>query len=231
GWAEYIRVPAEWVIPMPAGMTAEESMRYGTAGFTAALSVARLREHEVFPESGEVVVTGATGGVGSIAVKMLAKLGYNVAAVTGKKDRHAWLRELGAKSIIERSEVDIVGGNPLLTARWTGAVDTVGGNTLATLLRTTKIGGCVTACGLVGGADLSLTVYPFILRGVALAGIDTAWYPRNKRLDIWKHIETDWRVPGLDAISKTIGLAEVDPHVREILAGRIAGRTVVRISE
>jgi putative YhdH/YhfP family quinone oxidoreductase len=156
GWAEYVRVPAEWVIPLPEGMTLEEAMRFGTAGFTAALSVAALQHHGLSPNSGEIVVTGATGGVGSIAVQLLAGLGYSVTGVTGKADRHEWLRRLGARNIASRAEVDVQGGNPLLSARWAGAVDTVGGNTLATLLRTTHIGGCVTACGLVGGADLHL---------------------------------------------------------------------------
>lgn len=229
GWSEFIRVPADWVIPIPAGMSHEESMRYGTAGFTAALSVLKLQQHGVQPDSGEIVVTGATGGVGSVAVQILANLGYNVAAVTGKADRHAWLHELGAKTVVERGEVDVAGGNPLLTARWGGAVDTVGGNTLATLLRTTKIGGCVTACGLVGGAELNTTVYPFILRGLTFCGIDTAWCTRETRLTIWKHLGSDWKLPKLESISTTVPLTEIDPYVQQILKGQIAGRTVVRI--
>lgn len=229
GWSEYIRVPADWVIPIPGGMSHEESMRYGTAGFTAALSVAKLREHNVLPSSGEVIVTGATGGVGSIAVQILAKLGYVVAAVTGKADKHDWLRELGAKTIVDRNGVDMTGGNPLLSARWAGAVDTVGGNTLATLLRTTNIGGCITACGLVGGAEFSTTVYPFILRGITLCGIDTAWCSRAVRLELWKHLGREWKLPKLESISKTVRLAEIEPYIERILQGRIAGRTVVQI--
>ena len=151
GWGEYIRVPAEWVIPLPEGLSLVDSMRLGTAGFTAALSVDAITRHEIAPGSGEIVVTGATGGVGCLAVRILAKLGYSVVAVTGKESRHAWLKELGAKRVIGRAEVDVKGGNPLLKAVWAGAVDTVGGNMLATILRSTEIGGCVTACGLVGG--------------------------------------------------------------------------------
>ncbi len=229
GWAEYVRVPAEWVIPLPNGMTLEQSMRYGTAGFTAALSVMTLQQHGVMPGSGEVLVTGSTGGVGCIAVQLLSTLGYSVTAVTGKQDRHDWLRQIGAQKIIGREEVDVAGGNPLLSARWTGAVDTVGGNTLATVLRTTNIGGCVTACGLVGGADLHLTVYPFILRGVTLAGIDTAWTAREKRLAIWNKHAGDWKLPQLEEISTTVSLSEIDGQVRRILSGQIAGRVVVRI--
>lgn len=231
GWAEFVRVPAEWVVPLPGGMSLEESMRYGTAGFTAAMSVAALQRHDVSPDAGEVVVTGSTGGVGCIAVQILASMGYRVAAVTGKAERHAWLQQLGAKTILERGDVDVAGGNPLLSARWAGAIDTVGGNTLATLLRTTNIGGCVTACGLVGGADLHLTVYPFILRGVTLAGIDTAWCPRERRLAIWKKLAGEWKLPRLADVSTTVELAQVDDAVRQILAGRVAGRVVVRVGK
>jgi len=229
GWAEYIRVPAVWVIPLPEGLSLIDSMRLGTAGFTAALSVDALQRHEIVPESGEIVVTGATGGVGCLAVRILAKLGYTVVAVTGKQSRHEWLRELGAQRVIGRQEVDVHGGNPLLKAVWAGAVDTVGGNTLATLLRSVHIGGCVTACGLVGGVDLHTTVFPFILRGVTLAGIDTGWTRREKRLEIWKHLATDWRPEGLAELSQTVELKDVDAPVRKILAGEIVGRTVVRI--
>ena len=162
GWSEYARVPAEWVIPLPPGLSLVESMQLGTAGFTAALSVYALRHHEITPQSGEIVVTGATGGVGCLAVSMLGKLGYTVVAVTGKADRHDWLKELGAARVIGRGDVDVKGGNPLLKAAWGGAVDTVGGNVLATLLRSTQIGGCVTACGLVRprAGDNGVSVHP-----------------------------------------------------------------------
>ncbi|HEX4071030.1 MAG TPA: acryloyl-CoA reductase, partial [Planctomycetaceae bacterium] len=231
GWGEYVRVPAEWVIPLPEGLSLVDSMRLGTAGFTAALSVDAIKRHEIAPGSGEIVVTGATGGVGCLAVRILAKLGYAVVAVTGKASRHAWLKELGAKRVIGRADVDVKGGNPLLKAVWAGAVDTVGGNTLATILRTTEIGGCVTACGLVGGIDLQTTVFPFILRGVTLSGIDTGWTRREKRLETWRRLASEWKPEGLAALSQTVELPQVDAPVKRILAGEIVGRTVVHVAD
>jgi acrylyl-CoA reductase (NADPH) len=230
GWSEYARVPAEWVIPLPDGLTLIDSMRLGTAGFTAALSVDALTRNEIKPASGEIVVTGSTGGVGCLAVLILAKLGYSVVAVTGKASQHDWLRKLGAKRVISRQDVDIQGGNPLMKAVWAGSVDTVGGNTLATILRTTEIGGCVTACGLVGGVDLHTTVFPFILRGVTLAGIDSGWTRRERRLEIWRHLATDWKPEGLAELSQTVELKDVEAPVRKILAGEIVGRTVVHVA-
>jgi acrylyl-CoA reductase (NADPH) len=229
GWAEYVRVPAEWVIPLPHGLSLVAAMQLGTAGFTAALSVDAIKRHEITPQSGEVVVTGATGGVGCLAVSMLAKLGYTVVAVTGKADRHDWLKELGAARVIGRGEVDVKGGNPLLKALWAGAVDTVGGNVLATLLRSTHIAGCVTACGLVGGPELPTTVFPFILRGVTLCGVDSGWTRRERRLELWRLMAGDWKPDRLAEVSTQIDLKEVDEPVQRILAGEIAGRTVVRV--
>jgi acrylyl-CoA reductase (NADPH) len=229
GWSEYVRVPAEWVIPLPDGLSLVESMRYGTAGFTAALSVDALKRHEITPQSGEIVVTGATGGVGCLAVAILAKLGYSVVAVTGKADRHDWLKQLGASRIIGRAEVDVKGGNPLLKSVWAGAVDTVGGNILATFLRSTQIGGCVTACGLVAGPELVTTVFPFILRGVTLCGIDTGWTRRERRLELWRLLAGPWKPDRLADVSKEIALKDVDEPVQRILAGGMVGRTVVRI--
>jgi putative YhdH/YhfP family quinone oxidoreductase len=230
GWSEYARVPAEWVIPLPPGLSLVESMQLGTAGFTAALSVYALRHHEITPQSGEIVVTGATGGVGCLAVSMLGKLGYTVVAVTGKSDRHDWLKKLGAARVIGRGDVDVKGGNPLLKAGWAGAVDTVGGNVLATLLRSTHIGGCVTACGLVAGPELVTTVFPFILRGVTLSGIDTGWCRRERRLELWRLMAGEWKPPRLAEVSKQVELKDVDEPVQRILAGQIAGRTVVHVS-
>jgi acrylyl-CoA reductase (NADPH) len=229
GWAEYVRVPAEWVIPLPHGLSLVAAMQLGTAGFTAALSVDAIKRHEITPQSGEVVVTGATGGVGCLAVSMLAKLGYTVVAVTGKADRHDWLKELGAARVIGRGEVDVKGGNPLLKSLWAGAVDTVGGNVLATLLRSTHIAGCVTACGLVGGPELPTTVFPFILRGVTLCGIDSGWTRRERRLELWRLMAGDWKPDRLAEVSTEIDLKDVDAPVQRILAGEIAGRTVVRV--
>ena len=231
GWAEYVRVPAEWVVPLPAGLSAETAMQYGTAGLTAALSVRSLLQHGITPESGDEVVTGATGGVGSVAVMLLAKLGFRVTAVSGKADRREWLKSLGAADVIGRQEVDDQSGKPLLSTRWAGAVDTVGGNTLATIIRATNIGGCVTACGLVGGTDLPLTVFPFILRGVTLAGIDSAWCPQATRVEVWSQLAGDWKLERLAQICTTIGLDEVSGHVTRMLKGESTGRVVVRIDD
>lgn len=229
GYAEYIRVPSDWVVPLPGGLTVRESMVYGTAGFTAALSVRVLQRNRVRPRDGEVVVTGATGGVGSIAVALLSKEGYDVVASTGKEDTHDFLKTLGAKTVIHRAELDEESNRPLLKARWAGAVDTVGGNTLSTLLRTTRIWGSVAACGLVGGNSLTLTVFPFILRGVNLLGIDSAWCPRDYRLETWRMIATRWKLDILDAISQTIRLEQLDEYVAMILKGKLRGRTTVAI--
>lgn len=227
GWAEYVRVPAHWVVPLPAGLTLEQSMIYGTAGFTAALGVTALQQHGVAPDSGDVLVTGGTGGVGVIAVKLLSKLGYTVVAVSGKPEKRAWLRQLGAATVIGRQQVDERSGKPLLSTRWAGALDTVGGNTLATILRATRLGGCVAACGLVGGTALSLTVYPFILRGITLVGIDSAWCPRERRTEIWQKLAGPWKLDGLEEISMKVPLSHVDDRVEKMLAGQAAGRVVV----
>ncbi len=229
-WAEYIRVPAEWVLPLPNGWSPREAMIYGTAGLTAALCVDVLRRHDVEPSSGEVAVTGASGGVGSIAVSILAQLGYQVVAVSGKESRHDWLRELGASEILPREAVTDTSSKPLLTGRWAGAVDTVGGNTLATLLRASRHNACITACGLVGGHELPLTVYPFILRGATLAGIDSVHCPRERRLAMWQHLATDWRTPLIERDAIEASLGDIDQHVESILRGEVAGRVIVRPS-
>ena len=175
GYAEYIRVPREWIVPLPAGLTLRESMMLGTAGFTAGLCVDALQKHEVLPDRGEVVVTGASGGVGSMAVSILAALNYQVVAVTGKTTAHEYLRSLGAARILAREQLDDPGDRPLLSGRWAGGVDTVGGSILSTILRSTRHSGCVAACGLAASNALPITVFPFILRAVTLSGIDAAW--------------------------------------------------------
>ena len=230
GYAEYIRVPAEWVVAMPTGLTAETAMTYGTAGFTAAQCVAALQHHGIKPADGEVVVTGASGGVGSLSVAILAKLGYQVAAVTGKPEQASLLRQLGAVRILPREDASDDSEKPLLPARWVGAIDTVGGNTLATLLRSTSHRGCVAACGLAAGHNLPLTVYPFILRGVTLAGIDSAQCPRDSRLQVWQRLATDWRIDGLENLTRKIALADVPREAKAMLAGKTFGRTLVKIS-
>jgi putative YhdH/YhfP family quinone oxidoreductase len=227
GFAAYVRVPAEWVVRLPAGLPLRDAMIYGTAGFTAAQCVTAIVERGIGPERGPVVVTGATGGVGSLAVVILAKLGYDVAAVTGKRERHDWLRQLGARTILGRDEVIDTSDRPLLSARWAAAVDTVGGRPLATILRSIDHRGCVAACGLVAGAELVLTVYPFILRGVTLAGIDSAKCPRPQRLEMWQKLAGPWRVEQLERIADEITLDELPDRVQKILAGQIVGRTIV----
>jgi len=229
GWAEYVRVPQEWIVPLPEGLTLRESMMLGTAGLTAAMCVEALRSHDVTPESGPLVVTGASGGVGSIAVGILARLGYHVAAVTGKPAAHDYLKSLGAEQVLGREEVDDRSGKPLLSRRWAGGVDTVGGNILGTLLRSTRQDGCVAACGMAAGADLPVTVYPFILRAVTLAGVDAAFCPDALRHESWFRLSTPWKPDGLDTIARFITLEELPAKIDEILAGRVVGRFAVEI--
>lgn len=228
GFAEYVRVPAAWVVPLPAGMTLRESMILGTAGLTAGLCIKALQEHHVTPESGEVLVTGATGGVGSLAIAILAKLGYTVVAVTGKTDQHEYLKNLGVSQILDRHEVEDTTPKPLLKERWAGVVDTVGGNILATALKSTKYNGCVTACGLVGGADLPTTVYPFILRSVKLVGIDSAQCPMPVRSQVWQQLASDWKPANLEAIAIEINLAQLPEKIAAMLSGKNKGRILVK---
>ncbi len=232
GWSEYIRVPADWVVPCPAGLTLREAMVLGTAGFTAAQCVRALRLHTVTSE-GPIVVTGATGGVGSLAVQLLGQLGYEVVAVTGKLSAHQWLRELGAARVVSREQLTDDGDSarPLCSARWAGAVDTVGGPVLSLLLRSTRVNGCVAACGMVGGSDLPMTVYPFILRGVTLAGITSANCPRAARLDIWNQLAGPWKLNTLDSLATEANLGNLPSFVQQILESRIRGRVIVNLTD
>ncbi len=229
GWAEFVRVPAEWVVPLPEGLTLEESMILGTAGFTAAQCVHALRHNGIEPGSGPVVVTGATGGVGSIAVMVLARLGYEVVAVSGKQERHDWLRNLGARRIIGRDEMHDDSSRPLLKSEFTGGIDTVGGQTLSTLIRRVRHRGCVANCGVVGGGELPLTVYPFILRGITLSGIDSAWCPDDRRAEIWRLMAGEWKPDGLKELAIHVPLEEIGDPVDQILRGQIAGRVVAEL--
>lgn len=229
GFAEYIRVPSEWVVPLPENLTQKESMIFGTAGFTAALSLRALLQNGLHPDQGEVVVTGATGGVGSIAVALLAKTGFTVVASTGKQEAHDYLKQLGAASIIDRAELDDRSERPMLKSRWAGAIDTVGGNTLSTVIRTIKQDGSVAACGLTGGSSLEMTVFPFILRGVNLLGIDSAFCPKEPRLKTWQKLAADWKPDQLEVISQTIPLEKIDEYVDLILKGKLRGRTVIAL--
>jgi len=227
GFGEYIRVPADWVVPLPESLSLKDAMVYGTAGFTAALSVNALQKHGVSPEQGEIVVTGSTGGVGSISVALLSHLGYNVVAATGKTNETEYLSGLGAKEIIHRDEVKDDSNKSLLRERWAGAIDTVGGTTLATLLKATKRGGAVASTGLVDSADLPTSVFPFILRGVSLLGIDSGFTPTKLRREIWNKLAGDWELSQLDQLKIDCNLEGLDPEIDKILAGGQRGRVVV----
>jgi len=227
GFGQYVRVPADWVVPLPEELSFKDAMIYGTAGYTAALSVHALQKYGVTPEQGEIAVTGSTGGVGSVAVALLAHLGYNVVASTGKKDETEFLQDLGAAEIIGREDVNDESKKPLLRERWAGAVDTVGGTTLASLLKATKRGGAVAATGLVASSDLPTTVFPFILRGVSLLGIDSGFTPTNLRREIWSKLAGVWKFPQLEQLTIDCTLETLDPEIDKILAGGQRGRVVV----
>ncbi|MFL6288157.1 MAG: oxidoreductase [Actinomycetes bacterium] len=230
GFSEYARVPSSWIVPLPEGLTARQAMVIGTAGFTAALSVHALEQHGLMPDSGPVLVTGATGGVGSVAVGILAGRGYEVTASSGKADAGGFLRELGAAEVLPREETSGP-GKPLERERWAGAVDCVGGSTLPYILRTLKYGGAVAASGNTGGIALESTVFPFILRSVALIGIDSVQMPLEQRREVWQRIATDLRPRGLDRIgTREIALAELPDALDAVLAGANTGRTLVHLS-
>ncbi len=228
-WSEYARIPAGWVQPVPEGLSRRDAMILGTAGFTAAQCVAALLDHGIGADAGEIAVTGATGGVGVIAVRLLARLGFTVVAVTGKASQAGWLVRQGATRVVERERFVETSSRPLLSAQWAGAVDTVGGPVLATLVRSMKHRGCVAACGVVGGAELPMSVYPFILRGVTLAGIDSAWCPDDRRREIWRRLGAEWRLEGLDALCREISLDEIEQTVSAMLRGEALGRTVINL--
>ena len=228
GYAEQARIPADWIVRMPAGLSARTAMMVGTAGYTAALSVDSLERAGLVPGAGPVLVTGATGGVGSMAVGMLAVTGHEVVASTGKADQNDWLRSLGASDVIDRSETSLTSTRPLERERWAGCIDCVGGSTLAYVLRTLKYGASVAASGLTGGADLPTTVHPFILRGVNLFGIDSVQTPIAVRRAMWGRIATDLRPKWLDSEEpKIVGLGDLPNELDAILAGAMRGRVLV----
>lgn len=229
GYSQFVDVPTEWVFRIPDSLSERDAMIVGTAGFTSAQCIDELQKHGVEPDGGEVVVSGATGGVGIFALMLLAKLGYTVVASTGKSDKADWLRSLGAADVIGRDQVNDQSERELLKGRWAGAVDTVGGNTLATILRSTVPHGCVTACGLVGGTNFGISVYPFILRGITLQGIDTATISPDYRAKLWSRIATDWQIESLGDIAIEVDLNGLEEKIEQILAGQIAGRVIVRV--
>lgn len=227
GYARYARVPAKWIVPLPDGLSAREAMIIGTGGFTAALSVMALQGRALQPGDGPVLVTGATGGVGSMAVSILAGLGHEVVASTGKESSHQYLRDLGAHRVIDRNELSAEDTRPLQAMEYAGAVDCVGGQTLAAVLKRLQYGAAVAASGLTGGASLPTTVMPFILRGVALLGIDSVQTPMDLRTETWKRLASDLRPAGLASIGHDVTLGGLDEVLTAILRGEVAGRYVV----
>ena len=231
GWSEYIRVPADWIVPLPSALTARSAMVIGTAGFTAAQCVRELQTAGVEPASGPVVVTGATGGVGCWSVRLLAHLGYEVHAISGKASMREPLLSLGAAAVHDRAALTDNPDRPLLKAAWAGGVDTVGGSLLDALLKSTRVDGCVAACGLVAGDKLNLTVYPFILRGVKLAGVTSSSCPRPARELIWQKLSGEWKCELPEAWVAEVTLGELEEAIGRISDGKVAGRIVVRISD
>jgi acrylyl-CoA reductase (NADPH) len=221
---------AQLLVELPEGMTARQAMAIGTAGFTAMQCVIALECHASKPDSGDIVVTGAAGGVGSVAIAILAKLGFRVVASSGRAELAPYLQSLGAAEIIDRSVLSAPSKRPMDSERWAGAIDSVGGDTLAGILRSLKIGGSVAACGVAGGAALNTTVFPFILRGVNLLGINSVILTREERLEIWRRLSVDLPLPLLDSMTQEEPLDRIFELGEKILAGAIRGRTVIRIS-
>lgn len=231
GYAELVRVPADWVVRLPQGLSLHDAMALGTAGFTAALSIYRLQQNEVKPENGKVVVTGATGGVGSLAIGMLKRLGYHVVAITGKGSEHEYLKSLGAQEVMPCSAMDLNSTRPLEKAQWAAALDAVGGATLAWLTRTMQQNGVIASFGNAGGVELHTTVLPFILRGVRLIGIDSATTAMPLRQEIWRRLANEWRPPQLDMLAHTIAFEQLPQIFPKMLSGESRGRTVVKIAD
>ena len=229
GYGQYIMVPVGWVLHCPANLTLRESMIYGTAGFTAAQSVLKLAEFPISPDQGKILVTGATGGVGSMAIALLANLGYTVTGVSGKPAAEQFLGRLGVKDIITREQAIDSTGKLLLKEKWAGVVDTVGGDILTTAIKSTAYGGGVTCCGNVASPDLPLSVYPFILRGVTLIGIDSAKCPMHTRRQVWQKLAEDWKLPNFDSFANECTLSDITTQVELMLHGRQTGRVIVNM--
>jgi acrylyl-CoA reductase (NADPH) len=230
GYAEKARVKADWLVRRPDGLSAKHAMAIGTAGLTAMLAVIALERHGLRPEAGEVLVTGAAGGVGSVAVSILSKLGYTVAASSGRPELREYLQGLGAAELIDRAALAEKPTRPLDRERWAGAVDAVGGNTLATILTQLKYRAGVAACGLAGGSDLPATVIPFLLRAVNLLGIDSVMCPKDERLEAWARLARDLPLDRLDRLTQTVPLAEVAALAPRILKGEVRGRVVIDVA-
>ncbi|HKL27021.1 MAG TPA: YhdH/YhfP family quinone oxidoreductase [Desulfuromonadales bacterium] len=231
GFGQLIRIPAEWAVPLPDGLSLRESMIIGTAGFTAALSVWKMTKNGVKPEDGNILVTGATGGVGSVTTAILAKAGYRVVGSTLKGSEKAFLEDLGASEIISADEVLVGADRPMMKERWAGVIDCVGGDTLAAAIKSTQYGGTVTCCGLVGSTELNLNVFPFILRGVSLLGIDSVQCPMEPRHKVWEKLASDWKVPQLEELATECSLDDLDERISRILNGQLRGRTIVNLGQ
>lgn len=230
GYAEVARVPADWVLKLPAGLTLQEAMSLGTAGFTAGLAVARMEHDGLKPANGPVVVSGATGGVGSIAIEILAGLGYHVVALTGKEQETDYLKGLGAKEVMLRQSLDLAKIKPLGSETWAGAVDNLGGDVLSWMASTMKVGGTLASIGLAAGFQFNTTVMPFILRGVSLLGIDSVNCPMARRAEVWRRLGGDMKPAHLAALTRTIGFDELPGVFDDFIQARIKGRVVVRIA-
>ena len=228
GLAEKARLNGDWLVLLPSAFTPQQAMAIGTAGYTAMLCVMALERHGITPDKGEILVTGAGGGVGGVAVTLLSKLGYRVVGVTGRKEEADYIKNLGAIDVLDREEFTSP-GKPLGKERWAGAVDVVGGNVLANVCASTSYGGVITACGLAGSMDFPATVAPFILRGVTLAGIDSVMCPRAQRLEAWERLGRDLDLEKLKSIANVIGLTESIGYAETLLAGRLRGRVIVDI--
>ncbi len=231
GYGEYISVPGDWIVPLPSGLSLKESMIIGTSGLTAAIGVEKIGNQQVKPGDGIVLVTGATGGVGSFSVTLLAHLNYRVLAATGKTDQADFLKELGAARVIHRDEITAVPNNPLLTGKWIAAMDTVGGDMLDAVIRQAEHNGVITCCGNVLGHQLHTNVYPFILRGVSLMGIDSGIALMEDRMRIWKKLGTEWKPDTLHSLARVVKLEELPAEIEKILNGQQVGKVVVNLRD
>lgn len=230
GHSQYVKAPASWVIKKPKNITDKEIMIYGTAGLTAALGVNELLNNGITPTSGEILVTGATGGVGSISVSILSKLGFDVVAISGKKEKVDYLKQLGAKEVILREDFDVENPKPMTSERYAGVIDTVGGNILAQALKAIKYDGVATCCGLTASFELNTNVFPFILRGVRLIGIDSVECKKAKKIAAWEKIADEFKIDSLSSITTQIGLEGISEAYRKLLSGKAVGRYLVKIS-
>ncbi len=231
GFGQYIRVPSDWIVPLPKNLSLRDSMIMGTAGFTAAIGINHLRHNNINADSGDILVTGATGGVGIMAIAILSKLGYKVTAATGKMNQKEFLTDTGATTVIHRDEVQDESSRPLLSSKWAGAIDTVGGIMLDTTLRQTQHNGTVACCGNVLGHELHTNVYPFILRGVHLAGMDSGNCKMELRKKLWRKLASEWKPKNIERLARECSLGELDNEIDRILNGKQVGRVLVNLTD